>query len=79
MASDLPIQIFQFAVMTDGKENNFILTKLCLKFEFPFFFDVENNVIYGLCERNMLLQFSKFQFLYVMFVIHFSEGRHVGI
>ena len=37
--------------------------------------DVDNNVIYGLCRRNMLLQLSKLQFLSVMLVIHFSEER----
>ena len=35
--------------------------------------DVDNNVIYGLCRRHMLLHFNKFHFLYVMLVINFSE------
>ena len=40
--------------------------------------DGDNNVIYGLCRRNMLIHFSKFHFLYDMLVINFSEKRPVG-
>ena len=35
--------------------------------------DVDNNLIYSLCRRNVLLHFNKFHFLYVMLVITFSE------
>jgi len=33
----------------------------------------ESNGIYGLCRTNVLLDFNKFHFLYVMRVIKVSE------
>jgi len=35
--------------------------------------DVDNNVIYGLCKRNVLLHFNIFYILSVVHVINFSE------